>query len=200
MLSANTGKRPAEHSLTNPVEKKAKHSTLVDKHIKRDGSHHSSRSHSSKSDRKTSLSQMSRHKSSSKKSSSDCKPVSKHSSRHHSAYGNTKPKSNSKSTSPDQTTHVSKDTDFKSKDHVKFRKRSAEITVKYLTPYFKSGKFASKDLFKGVARILSHAIIENMPLDVPDEKLKLKAKDLVKMIFTKIQNITSEDDVKKLIT
>ena len=81
---------------------------------------------------------MSRHLSSSKQSSSESKPISRHSSQHHSAHGNTKPKSQSK------VTHGCEDTASKSKDHVKFRKRSAEVTVKYLTPYFKSGKFASK--------------------------------------------------------
>ncbi|KAM3845384.1 ATP-dependent DNA helicase Q5 isoform 2-T3 [Vipera latastei] len=37
-------------------------------------------------------------------------------------------------------------------------KETADIVVKYLTPFYKSGKFASKDLFKGFARHLSHLL------------------------------------------
>ncbi|KAM5125444.1 ATP-dependent DNA helicase Q5-like, partial [Mantella aurantiaca] len=37
-------------------------------------------------------------------------------------------------------------------------KETADIVVKYLTPFFRDGKFASKDLFKGFARHLSHLL------------------------------------------
>uniref|UniRef100_A0A8B9J0S2 ATP-dependent DNA helicase Q5 n=1 Tax=Amazona collaria TaxID=241587 RepID=A0A8B9J0S2_9PSIT len=39
-------------------------------------------------------------------------------------------------------------------------KETADIVVKYLTPFYKDGKFASKDLFKGFARHLSHLLTE----------------------------------------
>ncbi|XP_074777749.1 ATP-dependent DNA helicase Q5 isoform X2 [Athene noctua] len=39
-------------------------------------------------------------------------------------------------------------------------KDTADIVVKCLTPFYKGGKFASKDLFKGFARHLSHLLAE----------------------------------------
>ncbi|KAM6240684.1 ATP-dependent DNA helicase Q5 isoform 3-T4 [Spheniscus humboldti] len=39
-------------------------------------------------------------------------------------------------------------------------KETADVVVKYLTPFYKGGKFASKDLFKGFARHLSHLLTE----------------------------------------
>ncbi|XP_053939613.1 ATP-dependent DNA helicase Q5 isoform X2 [Cuculus canorus] len=42
-------------------------------------------------------------------------------------------------------------------------KETADIVVKYLTPFYKGGKFASKELFKGFARHLSHLLAKENP-------------------------------------
>ncbi|KAJ7399851.1 hypothetical protein BTVI_110919 [Pitangus sulphuratus] len=39
-------------------------------------------------------------------------------------------------------------------------KDTADIVVKYLTPFYKGGKFASKELFKGFARHVSHLLTQ----------------------------------------
>uniref|UniRef100_A0A4W3JVP6 ATP-dependent DNA helicase n=1 Tax=Callorhinchus milii TaxID=7868 RepID=A0A4W3JVP6_CALMI len=39
-------------------------------------------------------------------------------------------------------------------------KQTADIVVKYLTPFYKEGRFASKELFKAFARHLSHLLAE----------------------------------------
>ncbi|KAK2170427.1 hypothetical protein LSH36_3g29001 [Paralvinella palmiformis] len=197
----NARKRYSEQNLTEPLHKKSRQTSEIchsKKHSNSRG-HHSS---GSRTNSKSSHSHLSRLPGNSKKVGSESKTTSSHSSHHHHHHGthaNTSSKPHNKCSPSKQGSHESGDNDSKSKDHVKFRKRLAEITVKYLTPYFKSGKFASKDIFKNIARILSHSVAEKLPCDVPDEKLKQKVKDLVKTIFTKIRKINSEDDVKKLI-
>jgi len=138
-----------QQNLTEPLHKKSRQTSEIchsKKHSNSRG-HHSS---GSRTNSKSSHSHLSRLPGNSKKVGSESKTTSSHSSHHHHHHGthaNTSSKPHNKCSPSKQGSHESGDNDSKSKDHVKFRKRLAEITVKYLTPYFKSGKFASKVSF-----------------------------------------------------
>ncbi|XP_077984068.1 ATP-dependent DNA helicase Q5-like [Glandiceps talaboti] len=76
------------------------------------------------------------------------------------------------------------------------RKMAADIVVKYLTPYYKDGRFASKDLFKSLARTMSHKLVEG-----PEStrcQLKDSAKRLVKNYFRQYGRCSSEADLQVL--
>ncbi|XP_052544206.1 ATP-dependent DNA helicase Q5 isoform X2 [Tympanuchus pallidicinctus] len=82
-------------------------------------------------------------------------------------------------------------------------KETADIVVKYLTPFYKGGKFASKDLFKGFARHLSHLLTEDQN---PARKtggaaslaVKEEAQRLIKEFFKTRVRCESETDWQEL--
>ncbi|XP_068770248.1 ATP-dependent DNA helicase Q5 isoform X1 [Struthio camelus] len=75
-------------------------------------------------------------------------------------------------------------------------KETADIVVKYLTPFYKGGKFASKDLFKGFARHLSHLLTEEQN---PARKIvKEEAQRLIKEFFKTRVRCESETDWQEL--
>ncbi|XP_036611904.1 ATP-dependent DNA helicase Q5 [Trichosurus vulpecula] len=70
-------------------------------------------------------------------------------------------------------------------------KEAADIVVKYLTPFYKNGKFASKELFKGFARHLSHLLTQKMP---PWGSVKEEAQKLIRQFFQSRARCESESD------
>ncbi|XP_062976362.1 ATP-dependent DNA helicase Q5-like [Elgaria multicarinata webbii] len=75
-------------------------------------------------------------------------------------------------------------------------KETADIVVKYLTPFYKSGKFASKDLFKGFARHLSHLLAaDKTPLR---KTVKEEAQRLIKIFFKTRGKCENEADWQEL--
>ncbi|XP_044309602.1 ATP-dependent DNA helicase Q5 isoform X2 [Varanus komodoensis] len=75
-------------------------------------------------------------------------------------------------------------------------KETADIVVKYLTPYYKNGKFASKDLFKGFARHLSHLLAaDKTPLR---KTVKEDAHRLIKVFFKTRGKCENETDWQEL--
>ncbi|OCT62971.1 ATP-dependent DNA helicase Q5 [Xenopus laevis] len=77
-------------------------------------------------------------------------------------------------------------------------KETADVVVKYLTPFFREGKFASKDLFKAFARHLSHHLTgeDKMPLR---KNVKEDAQKLIKAFFKDRPKCESEEDWKDLL-
>ncbi|KAM9004718.1 ATP-dependent DNA helicase Q5 isoform X1 [Sarcophilus harrisii] len=70
-------------------------------------------------------------------------------------------------------------------------KETADIVVKYLTPFYKEGKFASKELFKGFARHLSHLLTQKTS---PWGSVKEEAQKLIKQFFQNRTKCESESD------
>ncbi|NWX48828.1 RECQ5 helicase, partial [Steatornis caripensis] len=75
-------------------------------------------------------------------------------------------------------------------------KETADIVVKYLTPFYKGGKFASKDLFKGFARHLSHLLTEEQ--NPARKTVKEEAQRLIKEFFKTRDRCESETDWQEL--
>ncbi|KFP90290.1 ATP-dependent DNA helicase Q5, partial [Apaloderma vittatum] len=75
-------------------------------------------------------------------------------------------------------------------------KETADIVVKYLTPFYKGGKFASKDLFKGFARHLSHLLTEEK--NPARKSVKEEAQRLIKEFFKTRVRCESETDWQEL--
>ncbi|NXX18766.1 RECQ5 helicase, partial [Podargus strigoides] len=75
-------------------------------------------------------------------------------------------------------------------------KETADIVVKYLTPFYKGGKFASKDLFKGFARHLSHLLAEEQ--NPARKTVKDEAQRLIKEFFKTRVRCESETDWQEL--
>ncbi|NXS11645.1 RECQ5 helicase, partial [Neodrepanis coruscans] len=75
-------------------------------------------------------------------------------------------------------------------------KDTADIVVKYLTPFYKGGKFASKDLFKGFARHLSHLLAEEQ--NPARKTVKEEAQRLIKEFFKMRVRCESEADWQEL--
>ncbi|XP_015735206.1 ATP-dependent DNA helicase Q5 isoform X1 [Coturnix japonica] len=75
-------------------------------------------------------------------------------------------------------------------------KEIADIVVKYLTPFYKGGKFASKDLFKGFARHLSHLLTEDQ--NPARKTVKEEAQRLIKEFFKTRVRCESETDWQEL--
>ncbi|XP_072207880.1 ATP-dependent DNA helicase Q5 isoform X1 [Excalfactoria chinensis] len=75
-------------------------------------------------------------------------------------------------------------------------KETADIVVKYLTPFYKGGKFASKDLFKGFARHLSHLLTEDQ--NPARKAVKEEAQRLIKEFFKTRVRCESETDWQEL--
>ncbi|NXQ58949.1 RECQ5 helicase, partial [Anthoscopus minutus] len=75
-------------------------------------------------------------------------------------------------------------------------KETADVVVKCLTPFYKGGKFASKDLFKGFARHLSHLLTQEQS---PAHKtVKEEAERLIKEFFNTRLRCESEADWEEL--
>lgn len=71
-------------------------------------------------------------------------------------------------------------------------KEAADIVVRCLDPFYKQGKFATKDLFKSFARFLSHLLTEGK---TPNRgQVKLEAKRLIKRFFSRTVRCESESD------
>nr|XP_008249172.1 ATP-dependent DNA helicase Q5 isoform X1 [Oryctolagus cuniculus] len=70
-------------------------------------------------------------------------------------------------------------------------KEAANIVVKCLTPFYKEGKFASKELFKGFARHLSHLLTQRPS---PGRNVKEEAQNLIKQFFHGRTRCESEAD------
>ncbi|NWT42287.1 RECQ5 helicase, partial [Chroicocephalus maculipennis] len=75
-------------------------------------------------------------------------------------------------------------------------KETADIVVKHLTPFYKGGKFASKDLFKGFARHLSHLLAEEQ--NPARKTVKEEAQRLIKEFFKTRVRCESETDWQEL--
>ncbi|XP_061867189.1 ATP-dependent DNA helicase Q5 isoform X2 [Colius striatus] len=75
-------------------------------------------------------------------------------------------------------------------------KETADIVVKCLTPFYKGGKFASKDLFKGFARHLSHLLAEEQ--GPARRTVKEEAQRLIKEFFRTRVRCESETDWEEL--
>lgn len=77
-------------------------------------------------------------------------------------------------------------------------KETADIVVKYLTPFFRDGKFASKDLFKAFARQLSHHLAgdNKKPLR---KNVKEEAQKLIKAFFKNRTTCESETDWQEML-
>ncbi|NXE12842.1 RECQ5 helicase, partial [Lophotis ruficrista] len=75
-------------------------------------------------------------------------------------------------------------------------KETADIVVKCLTPFYKGGKFASKDLFKGFARHLSHLLAEEQ--NPACKAVKEEAQRLIKEFFKTRVRCESEADWQEL--
>ncbi|NXP22714.1 RECQ5 helicase, partial [Scytalopus superciliaris] len=75
-------------------------------------------------------------------------------------------------------------------------KDTADIVVKYLTPFYKGGKFASKDLFKGFARHLSHLLTREQ--NPARKTVKEEAQRLIKEFFQTRVRCESEADWQEL--
>ncbi|XP_023600491.1 ATP-dependent DNA helicase Q5 isoform X5 [Myotis lucifugus] len=70
-------------------------------------------------------------------------------------------------------------------------KVAANIVVKCLTPFYKEGKFASKDLFKAFARHLSHSLAQEPS---PGRSVKEEAQHLIRQFFRGRARCESEAD------
>lgn len=70
-------------------------------------------------------------------------------------------------------------------------KEAADTVVRYLTPFYKEGRFISKDLFKGFARHLSHLLAQKLS---PGRSVKEEAQSLIKQFFHNRARCESEAD------
>nr|XP_012309124.1 ATP-dependent DNA helicase Q5 [Aotus nancymaae] len=70
-------------------------------------------------------------------------------------------------------------------------KEAASVVVKCLTPFYKEGKFASKELFKGFARHLSHLLAQKIS---PGRSVKEEAQNLIRLFFHGRARCESEAD------
>lgn len=75
-------------------------------------------------------------------------------------------------------------------------KEAADIVVRCLDPFYKKGKFATKDLFKSFARFLSHLLTEGKTVN--RGQVKTEAKSFIKGFFSRIQRCESEADWRHL--
>ncbi|XP_071787619.1 ATP-dependent DNA helicase Q5-like isoform X2 [Asterias amurensis] len=73
------------------------------------------------------------------------------------------------------------------------RRTAADAVVKYLTPHYKNNKFASKDLFKMLAKRLAHQI--TVAEGISKRSLKDKAKRLVRYYFREHAMCNSESEL-----
>lgn len=74
-------------------------------------------------------------------------------------------------------------------------KEAADVVVRYLTPFYKEGRFISKELFKGFARHLSHLLAQKVS---PGRTVKEEAQSLIKQFFHDRARCESEADWRGL--
>ncbi|XP_038184199.1 ATP-dependent DNA helicase Q5 isoform X3 [Arvicola amphibius] len=74
-------------------------------------------------------------------------------------------------------------------------KEAATVVVRYLTPFYKEGRFISKDLFKGFARHLSHLLAQKAS---PGKSVREEAQTLIKQFFHDRARCESEADWRGL--
>lgn len=72
---------------------------------------------------------------------------------------------------------------------------AAAVVVKYLTPFYKEGRFMSKDLFKGFARHLSHLLAQKAS---PGKSVREEAQTIIKQFFHDRARCESEADWRGL--
>ncbi|XP_037834602.1 ATP-dependent DNA helicase Q5 isoform X2 [Kryptolebias marmoratus] len=77
-------------------------------------------------------------------------------------------------------------------------KEAADVVVHYLDPFYKQGKFATKELFKSFARYLSHLLAEGG--NQGKDQVKGEAKVLIRRFFSRVQRCESEADWQHLKT
>ncbi|KAM9296704.1 ATP-dependent DNA helicase Q5 [Gastrophryne carolinensis] len=77
-------------------------------------------------------------------------------------------------------------------------KETADIVVKYLTPFFRDGKFASKDLFKGFARQLSHHLAGDNKTPLR-KNVKEAAQKIIKTFFKNRTICESDEDWQEIL-
>lgn len=58
----------------------------------------------------------------------------------------------------------------------KEKKKSADVVIRYLTPFYKKGAFESKDLFKDFARRLTHLLSKDRKVTTKNGECRLKLK------------------------
>ncbi|KAL0993393.1 hypothetical protein UPYG_G00107240 [Umbra pygmaea] len=75
-------------------------------------------------------------------------------------------------------------------------KEVADIVVRYLDPFYKHGRFATKELFKSFARYVSHLLAEERTRGRGN--VKMQAKALIKKFFSSVKCCESEADWKYL--
>ncbi|XP_062609320.1 ATP-dependent DNA helicase Q5-like [Saccostrea cucullata] len=80
------------------------------------------------------------------------------------------------------------DKPLSSSSHVK---QTADLVVRYLSPYYKDGHIVSKDIFKTMARMLSHKV---QSVSGTEDQAKQECKRLIKEIFAKHPRITSTEE------
>ncbi|XP_030646238.1 ATP-dependent DNA helicase Q5 [Chanos chanos] len=71
-------------------------------------------------------------------------------------------------------------------------KEAADIVVRCLDPFYKQGKFATKELFKSFAKFLSHHLIDTNTHG--RDQVKAEAKNLIKKFFRTLKRCESEAD------
>ncbi|KAL6102695.1 recql5 [Pungitius sinensis] len=75
-------------------------------------------------------------------------------------------------------------------------KEAADIVVRCLDPFYKKGKFATKELFKSFARYLSHLLAEGRSQG--KGQVEAEAKALIRTFFSGVERCASEADWKHL--
>ncbi|XP_071950989.1 ATP-dependent DNA helicase Q5-like isoform X2 [Antedon mediterranea] len=81
------------------------------------------------------------------------------------------------------------------KQNVDMRRVAADAVVNYLTPHYKDDKFANKDLFKALARCLSHQLLHMKCTD--HSNVKSRAKRCVGDFFKQHSFVASMEDFPK---
>ncbi|XP_014783376.1 ATP-dependent DNA helicase Q5 [Octopus bimaculoides] len=77
-------------------------------------------------------------------------------------------------------------------------KKAANLIVHYLNPYYKNGKFASRELFKMVAKLLTQRFVRQSNTNA--ENAKEIAKKLTSNYFRRHSLVTSAEDVSDMET
>lgn len=77
-------------------------------------------------------------------------------------------------------------------------KKAANLIVHYLNPYYKNGKFASRELFKMVAKLLTQRFVRQSNSNA--ENAKEIAKKLASNYFRRHSLVTSNEDVSDMET
>ncbi|XP_064637483.1 ATP-dependent DNA helicase Q5-like isoform X2 [Lineus longissimus] len=76
------------------------------------------------------------------------------------------------------------------------RKYAADQIVRYLTPFYKEGKFSSKEVFKKAAKVLTEKLMKTKSLT--EDNAKPFAKDLVNKLMKKNKKVTETTNMEKI--